>query len=92
MRLEPSHELLVLADKIDWECIESALRPYYSLRGPKAKSIRLMVGLQILKHRYNPSDADADVAQGVHENLYWMAFAAAAAPWERRREAGVVWT
>ncbi len=71
-RLEPSHELLVLAEKIDCERIESALRPHYSLRGRKAKSIRLMVGLQILEHRYDLSDED--VVGGVHENLYWMAF------------------
>lgn len=71
-RLDPSHELLLLADKIDWEHIETALRPYYSLRGRKAKSIRLMVGLQILKHRHNLSDEG--VTQGIHENLYWMAF------------------
>jgi IS5 family transposase len=71
-RLEPSHELLVLAEKIDWGRTESALRPYYSLRGRKAKSIRLMVGLQILKHRFDLSDED--VVQGIRENVYWMAF------------------
>lgn len=71
-RLDPGHELLVLADKIDWERIEIALRPNYSLRGRKAKSIRLMVGLHILKHRYNLSDQDA--VRGVHENVYHMAF------------------
>ncbi len=71
-RLDPGHELLVLSDKIDWEHIEAVLRPYYCLRGRKAKSIRLMVGLQMLKHRLNLSDAE--VVQGIHENLYWMAF------------------
>ncbi len=71
-RLDPTHELLVLADKIDWDRIEAELRPHYSLRGRKAKRIRLMVGLQILKHRYNLSDED--VVQGIHENVYWMAF------------------
>lgn len=71
-RLDPSHELLVLADKIDWERIEAELRPQYSIRGRKAKRIRLMVGLHILKHRFNLSDEDA--VRGVHENVYQMAF------------------
>ena len=31
-----------------------------------------MVGLHLLKHRENLSDAA--VVQGVHENLYWMMF------------------
>jgi IS5 family transposase len=71
-RLDPSHELLVLAKKIDWTRFEAELRPYYSQRGRKAKDIRLMVGLQILKHRFDLSDDE--VVRGVHENLYWMAF------------------
>ena len=70
--LDPSHELLVLAAQIDWEAITEALRPYYKLRGRYAKPVRLMVGLHLLKHRYTLSDDG--VVQGLHENLYWMAF------------------
>jgi IS5 family transposase len=70
--LDPTHELLVLAHQIDWAAITDALRPYYHRLGRYAKPIRLMVGLHLLKHRLNLSDAR--VVQGLHENLYWMAF------------------
>ena len=70
--LDPTHELLVLAHQIDWEALTEALRPYYHRLGRYAKPIRLMVGLHLLKHRLNLSDAR--VVQGLHENLYWMAF------------------
>jgi transposase, IS5 family len=68
--LDPAHELLVLAQQIDWDAISEALRPYYHRLGRYAKPIRLMVGLHLLKHRLNLSDAR--VVQGLHENLYWM--------------------
>jgi IS5 family transposase len=70
--LDPTHELLVLAHQLDWEAITDALRPYYHRLGRYAKPIRLMVGLHLLKHRLNLSDAR--VVQGLHENLYWMTF------------------
>jgi IS5 family transposase len=70
--LNPTHELLVLAQQIDWDAITEALRPYYHRLGRYAKPIRLMVGLHLLKQRLNLSDAR--VVQGLHENLYWMTF------------------
>jgi IS5 family transposase len=70
--LDPTHELLILAQQIDWEAITEALRPYYHRLGRYAKPLRLMVGLHLLKHRWNLSDAR--VVQGLHENLYWMTF------------------
>jgi IS5 family transposase len=70
--LDPTHELLVLAQQIDWDTITAALRPYYHRLGRYAKPMRLMVGLHLLKHRLNLSDAR--VVQGLHENWYWMIF------------------
>jgi transposase, IS5 family len=70
--MDPHHELLVLARQIEWEAITRALWPYYHKLGRYAKPIRLMVGLHLLKHRLNLSDKA--VVQGLHENLYWMAF------------------
>lgn len=70
--LNPEHELLELAHRIDWEEIGYRLRKYYKIRGRRAKSVRLMVGLQILKHRYNLSDEG--VVGQLHENVYWQAF------------------
>lgn len=70
--LQKDHELILLADRIDWERITDRLIGYYSKKGRKAKNIRLMVGLHILKHRFNLSDEQ--VVKGLHENVYWMAF------------------
>ncbi len=70
--LNPEHELLNLAAKIDWEAITDSLRKYYKIRGRRAKHVRLMVGLHLLKHRFNLSD-EGVVAQ-LHENLYWQRF------------------
>jgi IS5 family transposase len=70
--LDPTHDLLVLAQQIDWEAITDALCPYSHRLGRYAKPLRLMVGLPLLKHRLNLSDAR--VGPGLHENLYWMAF------------------
>lgn len=70
--LDPGHELLQLAQQIDWDRMMEELRKYYSRQGRRPKSTRLMVGLMILKHRYNMSDEE--VVSGLHENVYWMAF------------------
>jgi IS5 family transposase len=70
--LDPTHDLLVLAHQIDWEALTDALRPYYHRLGRYAKPIRLMVGLHLLKHRLNLSDAR--VVEGLHEHLSWMTF------------------
>jgi IS5 family transposase len=70
--LQPDHELLRLAATIDWDAMTDRLRIYYKVRGRGAKPVRLMVGLMVLKHRYNLSD-ETVVAQ-LHENVYWQAF------------------
>jgi IS5 family transposase len=70
--LQRNHELILLAERIDWDDITDRLLPYYSKKGRRAKKIRLMTGLHILKHRFSLSDED--VVKGLHENVYWMAF------------------
>lgn len=70
--LDPHHALIRLSDGIDWDRLTEALLPYYSRTGRRAKSIRLMVGLLILKHLYNLSDER--VVGQLHENLYFMCF------------------
>jgi IS5 family transposase len=70
--LQKNHELLLLANHIDWDGIIDRLLPYYSRRGRRSKKIRLMLGLHILKHRFHLSDEE--VVQGLHENVYWMGF------------------
>jgi IS5 family transposase len=54
--LREDHELVILSRKIDWEAMNDALRSKFSLRGRKAKRLRLMIGLHFLKHIYNLSD------------------------------------
>lgn len=70
--LDPDHELLRAARLIDWDGLHDALSVYYSPLGRQGKSIRLMVGIHILKHRYDCSDERA--VEMLHENAYWQCF------------------
>lgn len=70
-QLNPEHELLVLARKLDWHGIHKVVKSFYKLRGRRAKDSRLMVGALILKHRFKLSDEQ--VVAGLNENLYWRA-------------------
>lgn len=70
--LNPEHELLRAAGLIDWDGLHEALSFYYSSLGRTGKPIRLMVGIHILKHRYNCSDERA--VEELHENAYWQCF------------------
>ena len=70
--LHPEHELLRAAHLIDWDGLHDVLISYYSPLGRQGKSIRLMVGIHILKHRYNCSDERA--VEMLHENAYWQCF------------------
>lgn len=70
--LNPNHELFRAAHLIDWDDIHEALSSYYSPLGRSGKPIRLMVGVHILKHRYNCSDERA--VEELHENAYWQYF------------------
>jgi len=71
--LNPAHELVQLARKIDWDRFEAAFAGGYSPDlGVPAKATRLMVGLQYLKYTFNESD-ESVVARWV-ENPYWQYF------------------
>jgi len=70
--IDSTHELVRLAEKIDWAMIYETLSSYYSTKGRQAIDIRLMVGLHMLKHRYDVSDEV--VVKMLHENIYWMYF------------------
>jgi IS5 family transposase len=50
------HELVLLADKIDWHYFEDAFSKLYSNTGKPAMPIRLMVGSLLLKRIYNLGD------------------------------------
>ena len=71
--LNPAHELVQLARKIDWGRFEAAFAGGYSPdMGAPAKATRLMVGLQYLQYTFNESD-ESVVARWV-ENPYEQSF------------------
>lgn len=71
--LDVKHELVLLSHAIEWSVFENAFGRYYTEgKGSPAKSIRLMVGLLILKHLRNLSD-EVVVSTWV-ENPYYQYF------------------
>ena len=70
--LDQNHKLVGLAEQIDWAWIFDLLRPYYSKSGRGALPVRLMVGLHLLKHMENMSDAQC--TERIRGDLYWMYF------------------
>ena len=50
------HELVVLADKIDWAWLDAELADCFSDRGRPAEPVRFMIGMFLLKHTYGLSD------------------------------------
>lgn len=71
--LNPKHPLFILANKIHWPIFENEFSPLYCQdNGRPAKSIRLMVGLLILKHIRNVSDES--VVEQWSENIYYQYF------------------
>ena len=68
--IDLSHPLVQLAQEIDWPSCESHFSGLYATGiGRPGHPIRLMVGLQLLKHTCNVSDEEV-VATWV-ENPYW---------------------
>ena len=51
-----NHELVLLAQTIDWSYFEKEFSQYYSEKGAPSVPIRLMVGCLLLKHLYNLGD------------------------------------
>lgn len=71
--LNQKHPLYILCHEIKWEVFETAFIPLYCAdNGRPAKSIRLMVGLLMLKHIRNISDES--VVEQWSENIYYQYF------------------
>ena len=70
--INPEHELLRLATKIDWTWIDGEIAPLYSDHGRPAVPTRFMIGLLLLKHIYALSDED--VCERWVENPYFQFF------------------
>jgi len=54
--IDPRHELVQLADRIDWDWIEEELAPFFSDHGRPAEPVRFMIGMFLLKAIYSLSD------------------------------------
>jgi IS5 family transposase len=50
------HELVQLADKLDWAWIDGEIAPLYSAQGRPGIATRFVIGLLLLKHIYALSD------------------------------------
>ena len=50
------HELVTLADKIDWAWLDEQIAPCFSEHGRPGEPVRFMIGMFILKHTYGLSD------------------------------------
>ena len=71
-QLNPKDPLLLLAGKIPWEIFDREFSVLYAERGRPGKSIRLMVGLLLLKQIENLSDER--VVEAWVRNPYYQAF------------------
>ena len=54
--IDPKHELVLLADRIDWEYFEKEFGPLYSQVGQPGVPIRVTVGCLLLKQMENLGD------------------------------------
>ena len=70
--INPSHELALLADTIDWQYFEEEFKPYYSDKGSPSVPIRTMVGCLMLKHLYNLGDEK--IPEQWVQNVYFQYF------------------
>ena len=71
--IDMNHELVLLANQIDWEAVESEFAEYYCAdNGRPSVPIRKMVGMMLLKNIYNLSD-EGVVARWM-ENPYMQYF------------------
>ncbi len=50
------HELVTLADRIDWAWLDGQLADCFSDQGRPAEPVRFMIGMFLLKHTYGLSD------------------------------------
>ncbi|MCL2651927.1 MAG: IS5 family transposase [Candidatus Azobacteroides sp.] len=70
--IDPHHELVLLADSIDWEYFEKEFSSLYSEAGQPSVPIRLIVGCLLLKHLKNLGDET--LAKAWIENPYMQYF------------------
>ena len=70
--IDPTHEMVLLADTIDWDYFENEFISLYSYVGQSSVPLRLIVGCLLLKHLYNLGDET--LAKAWIENPYMQYF------------------
>ena len=70
--IDMRHELVLLANKIDWKHLEKELSVYYSHKGQPSMPIRFMSGCLLLKRYYNLGDET--LAEAWEMNPYMQYF------------------
>lgn len=71
--IDMKHELVILANKIDWSAFEKKFGAYYiEKKGRPGAPTRLMVGLHYLNYAFDESDES--VVYHFFENPYWQYF------------------
>src|SRR6266566_6799405 len=76
------HELVQLAEKIDWAWIDSEIAPLYSENGRPGIETRFVIGLFLLKHTYGLSD-DGVCERAVGSSCSWPRACAWRTRWGR---------
>jgi IS5 family transposase len=70
--INPRHELVQLAGKLDWAWIDGQIAPLFAEQGRPAVPTRFMIGLLLLKHIHGLSDEE--VCERWVENPYFQHF------------------
>jgi IS5 family transposase len=70
--IDMRHPLVRLAGRIDWRRLEEHFKVYYAEEGRPGLPIRLVVGLQLLKHTEGLSDEE--ICRKWEENPYYQYF------------------
>jgi len=70
--VNPKHELVILAHKLDWQGLENKFSGLYSHTGQPGIPVRMMVGLLLLKRIYNLGDET--VMEQWLQNPYYQYF------------------
>jgi IS5 family transposase len=70
--IDPTHELVILTEKINWNDLEENFKDLYSNTGQPGKPVRLMAGLLILKQLYDYGDET--VVEAWIQNPYFQYF------------------
>ena len=71
-QLDPNDPLVILAKAIPWGALEKQFQDFYPKKGRKAKPIRLMIAIHILKYVYHLSDKEVELRW--KGEIYWQYF------------------